>query len=415
MLTSQFSRGPQLRPLDVRQHQQDGQLYFALRDPLQLAEHTLLVPQALAAVLAFCDGEHDAAALAAAFEHHYGAQIDVATIEELLSALDENYLLDNARAAAAMARVLDAYRTAPSRPPLIAGRGYPDDPAELHAFLNDYLEAVDSVPKPLEEWPRWSGLLSPHIDYGRGGAVYAEIWQHAAEAARAADLVILLGTDHYGDDPITLTRQSYATPFGILPTEQEIVDGLAALLGEEAAFAGELRHRDEHSLELVAVWLHHMRGGEPVDVVPILTGSFHRFMQNGSGPNGDGQLGALLDALQALAGDRRVLVVASGDLAHVGPEFGGAPLNEQTRQALQEADEELLLALRAGDAEGFYRTIKNVHNVNNVCGVSPLYLTLRLLENGHNHPVRGEQFGYAVCPADPHDTSVVTVAGMTFV
>ncbi len=414
MSPSKYSRGPQLRPLDVRQHQQDGQLYLALRDPLQLAEHTLLVPQALAAVLAFCDGEHDAAALAAAFERHYGAQIDVATVEELLSALDENYLLDNARAAAAMAHVLDAYRTAPSRPPLIAGRGYPDDPAELHAFLNDCLEAVDSVPRPIEEWPRWSGLLSPHIDYGRGGAVYAEIWKRAAEAARAADLVIFLGTDHYGDDPITLTRQSYATPFGILPTEQEIVDRLAALLGEDVAFAGELRHRDEHSLELVAVWLHHMRGGEPVDVVPILTGSFHRFMQNGAGPNDDGQLGALLDALHELAGDRRVLVVASGDLAHVGPEFGGAPLTERARQALQQADEELLTALRAGDAEGFYRMIKSVDNTNNVCGVSPLYLTLRLLENGHNRPVQGEQFGYAVCPADPHDTSVVTIAGMTF-
>ena len=106
--------------------------------------------------------------------------------------------------------------------------------------------------------------------------------------------------------------------------------------------------------------------------------------------------------------------MASGDLAHVGPEFGGAPLTERARQALQQADEELLTALRAGDAEGFYRMIKSVDNTNNVCGVSPLYLTLRLLENGHNRPVQGEQFGYAVCPADPHDTSVVTIAGMTF-
>ncbi len=112
--------------------------------------------------------------------------------------------------------------------------------------------------------------------------------------------------------------------------------------------------------------------------------------------------------------DRRVLVVASGDLAHVGSEFGGPPLDDDARRALLQADEALLDTLRAGDAEGFYGAIRRVENANNVCGLSPIYLTLRLLENGQGHSLRGEQFGYAVCPADPHDTSVVTIAGMTF-
>ena len=37
----------------------------------------------------------------------------------------------------------------------------------------------------------------------------------------------------------------------------------AAGVGADRAFAGELRHREEHALELIAVWLHHMRGGRP--------------------------------------------------------------------------------------------------------------------------------------------------------
>ncbi len=140
-----------------------------------------------------------------------------------------------------------------------------------------------------------------------------------------ADLVILLGTDHYSTgDRITLTRQSYATPYGVLPTDVGLVDALAGAIGEQAAFAGELRHRGEHSLELVATWLHHMRGGQPVAMIPILTGSFMDFVAGRSDPASDPQLAAFLALLgQAIAG-RNVLVVASGDLAHVGPAFGGA-------------------------------------------------------------------------------------------
>ncbi len=137
------------------------------------------------------------------------------------------------------------------------------------------------------DWSGPIGLLSPHIDYGRGGEVYAQIWKRAALAAREAELVILLGTDHYGSDLFSLTRQNYATPYGVLPTDTEIVDRLAAAIGEDAAYAGELRHRGEHSLELVAVWLHHMRAGKPVPLVPILTGSFHPFMEDGIEPQDD--------------------------------------------------------------------------------------------------------------------------------
>lgn len=410
---------PRLRPLDIRQHTQNGQPYILLRDPLQLDERTLLIPQPLAAALAFCDGAHDAAGMAHAFTRHYGMPVDTATIAELLAALDDALLLDNERSAAAVQAVLDDYRAAPFRPPNIAGGGYPAEPAELHRFLNDYLEAVDAEPKPLAEWPMYMGILSPHIDYARGGLVYAQVWKHAAEAVKAANLVIMLGTDHYGDDPITLTRQNYATPYGVLPTDQRIVDELAALVGEEAAFAGELRHRDEHSLELVAVWLHHMRGGKAVDVVPILTGSFQRFARNGDKPGAAPMLKQLLSRLAELSDGRRVVVVASGDLAHVGPEFGGEPLDGVGKAQLEQGDQKLIDLMQAGDSEGFHAAIKHIDNRNNVCGVAPIYLTMRLLENAGranraNDNLRGERFGYAICPADAQASSVVTICGMAF-
>lgn len=408
---------PKLRAIDVRHHTENGQPYLLLRDPLQLSEEMLLVPQPLASVLAFCDGVRDEAGVAAAFTEHFQAHVEPAVVRDLLQALDRVYLLDNERSRQAMTQVLADYRSAPFRPLLSADAGYPADPTALHGLLQNYLEGASAETIPLADWPARAGLLSPHIDYARGGAVYAEVWKAAAEAARAAELVVIFGTDHYGTDPFTLTRQRYATPYGVLPTATSIVDELAAVIGEEAAFAGELRHRDEHSLELPAVWLHHVRSGEPVEVVPILTGSLRNRVQNGGPPTADPVLERLLAVLDEQSADRRALVVASGDLAHVGPAFGGAPLNMAARRQVRQADEELIAAMHAGDSEGFYETISRIDNRYNVCGVSPIYLTMRMVGAGGEagrHGLFGEQYGYAECPADERNTSAVTVAGMVF-
>jgi AmmeMemoRadiSam system protein B len=235
------------------------------------------------------------------------------------------------------------------------------------------------------------------------------VWERAAQAVQEADLVIIFGTDHYGSDPFTLTRQNYATPYGVLPTATDIVDELAAILGEDTAFAGELRHRNEHSLELVAVWLHHVRQRRPVELVPILCGGFHRFYQNGGHPDRDAQIEQVLATLRKLTAGRKVVVVASGDMAHVGVAFGQEPLDDGTLALVHAADQELIQQMAAGDATGFYRAIHAVGDQNNVCGVAPIYLTLRLLGD-----VEGTPTGYATCPADNDNTSVVTVGGIVW-
>lgn len=400
---------PQLRPLDFRPHEYQGHQYLLVRDPSQLSEETLLIPQPLAMVLAYCDGTHSAAAMADAFQQDYGITIPLALVEELLTAMDEALFLENERTARARQSALAEYQQAPYRPPMLAGLSYPADERELWRLFQDYLEDCEMIEPHPVDWSRPVGLLSPHIDYGRGGPVYAQIWKRAAEAVRTADLVVILGTDHYGGDAFTLTRQHYATPYGTLPTALPLVESLAEVIGEEKAFAGELRHRREHSLELVAVWLHHMRGGEPVEIVPILVGGLHSYLQPGMQPANDPLFQRVLTSLREQTQGRRLLVVASGDLSHVGPAFGGAPLNEAGKAAIQAADAELLDYLSRGDATGFFAAIQRVRDRNNVCGVAPLYLTLRLLGE-----VQGEPIGYAVCPADEQIQSIVTIGGMFF-
>jgi AmmeMemoRadiSam system protein B len=409
MGTNVSSLKPKLRHLDVRPYSQNGQSYLLFQDPTRLSAEALLAPQPLALVLAFCDGQHDLYEMADAFQQRYGMALAVRDIKKLLDALDDAVMLENERAAQARVAALAAYRNAPFRTPALAGVAYPADRMQLWQLLQDYLEGAEEVTPLVVDWSRRTGLLSPHIDYPRGGAVYAQIWKRASLAVQEADLVVLFGTDHYGSDPFTLTRQNYATPYGVLPTAQSVVDALVQVIDQEAAFAGELRHRGEHSLELVAVWLHHMRSGAPVEIAPVLVGGFHSYIANGSGPEEDRQLAAVIEALRSATQGRRVLVVASGDLAHRGPAFQGPPVGAADKLRLRAADDELIAYMRNGDASGFYQAIKQVRDENNICGLAPVYLTLATLAES-----QGEQVGYAVCPADEGGTSVVTVSGMMF-
>ncbi len=404
MTTSSVSY-PKLRAVDPRPLIHEGRPMFLLRDPLQLTEYILLVPQQLAPVLALCDGTREnARTLALGFALRFGVMIDESVIDQLLAALDEALLLDNDRYHQARSRATDEYRRSPYRPPALAGKAYPEDAADLRRMLGGFVEELETVPQPFDG----RGVISPHIDYARGGPVYARVWKAAEKSAREADLVVVFGTDHYGgDSKVTLTRQNYATPFGVLPTALAIVDALAAVVGEDTAFEGEFRHRSEHSIELAAVWLHYIRGEQAVEMVPILCGSFARFIQAGENPESDAQINTMLEVLEETTAGRRVMIVAAADLAHIGPAFGGEAVDARAREELKESDEELIEFMSAGDAAGFFDAIKRVEDRNNVCGVSPIYLALRMLAGA-----RGQSVAYDRCPADPNLTSFVSVCGV---
>lgn len=395
---------PKLRPLDVKPFNQNGQPYLLLRDPLELSDRVVAVPRFLGPALAHCDGAHNIEAIGAAVAREYGFRISANVLQEMVAALDEALLLDNDRASRAEAAALQSYRDAPFRPPALAGRAYPAAPDELRRLLQGYIDAANVEPDPTPGFV----LVSPHIDYERGGLVYAKVWQRARRAVEAAELAVIFGTDHAGSHgQVTLTRQHYATPFGTLPTATDVVNTLAETIGPAHSFAEELHHRAEHSIELACVWLHYLRKQNPCEIVPVLCGSFGHFLEDGATPQADHRIAAFLNALQRETQGRRVLYVAAGDLAHVGPAFGGEPLTAAARATLRAADNDLIEHMRAGDAERFFAAIKRAQDRNNICGLSPIYLTLRAAG-----AMSGEMVAYEQCPADEENASAVTVCGI---
>jgi AmmeMemoRadiSam system protein B len=398
-----------LRPLDYQQVYHLGQQMWYLHDPLQLTPYQLIMPPVLAQMLLFMDGSRDALQVHRALCQHLGVELEETIVLDTLAQLDEACLLDNARSRQRMEEVWAEYRAQPFRPPALAKNSYPEQPARLRLLLEEYGRADN-----LNGWQPWHGrgLISPHIDYPRGGPVYAGVWQRACQAVLAADLVIIFGTDHKGGaGTFTLTRQHYATPYGVIPTDLELVDRLAAAIGPENAFAEELHHRNEHSIELSAVWLHHIyqqAGVNPKPMLPVLIGSFHHFMLNGRHPAQDDLLLTALETLKRETADRRVLAIASVDFAHVGPAFGDEfVMDDGRRAALRQSDGRLIQAIIRGDAAGFYEQITAVQDQNRICGFSPIYLLLQYLGS-----TEGVQIAYAHCPADAQDHSLVSIAGI---
>jgi AmmeMemoRadiSam system protein B len=399
---------PKLREIEIHPILHEGQEMLLLRDPLGLSDGQIAVPRPLGLLLALMDGTRDNSGLEAALAVRTGLRLAEGLLDTLVSDLDAAFLLDNERFREAMAAVLQSYREAPYRPSTVDGGACSSNPDSARAQFQGYMDALPSLDgaAPL---PAPRGLVSPHIDYQRGGPVYAEVWRAGAQAAREAELVIVFGTDHQGSaGALTLTRQSYATPWGVIPTDSSVVDALVGALGEEASLAEELHHRGEHSIELAAAWLHFVRDGAPVPMVPILCGHFGAFVEGQADPAHYEPFALAVRVLREVMESRKTLVVAAADLAHVGPAFGDPyGLDFIGKAQVRNADERLLETVYAGDARAFFEELRAERDRRHVCGLPPIYLTLRLLDEA-----RGEPAGYAVCPADAQGTSVVTIAGV---
>ncbi len=396
---------PRLRYVETLPVVHHDQPFLMLRDPLQLSDRVVLVPADLAPALGLFDGTTEFKDMQEILSGEYDYHVTQPDLDELMNTLNGAYLLENDRSNAVMTEKLEDFRRAPNRMANLAGNSYPRQPDELSQLLDGFI-ARAGKPDPVDANVR--GLISPHIDYQRGWRVYAQGWESVREAARSAELVVILGTDHYGPDRyLTLTRQHYATPFGVLKTPRELVDSLADAIGPSVAFAGELYHRGEHSIELAAVWLHHIRRGESCEMLPILCGSFLPYWNGTENIEDDEYLADAIEILREIVIQRKTLVIAAADLAHVGPAFGGKALELQDHARLKHEDEQLIESICSGDAETFLDIIMRSNDHNNVCGVAPIFLAMKILA-----PLQGSLLAYEHCPADDEHHSTVSVCSL---
>ena len=403
---------PKIRPVQAGIDHQNGQSILVLSDPLGISENAVALPTDLTPLLNLCDGTRDIPTLKTAMELRTGIYLDTDYLERLFSILDSALLLESERFVEARRIAIENFRAAPSRSPIMIGTSYLENPLWLERSFQENIERLPPKQKTSSQVQHVRGLVSPHIDFQRGGLTYAEVWQRATESAQSAEVAIILGTNHLsGDNLVTLTKQHYSTPWGVMHTDGDVVDALVGALGEEV-FADEFNHFKEHSVEAAATWLHYLtkNSNSKCKLVPIICGSLQKFIEDARLPSEDEYISCLIDTLKKATANKRTLIVAAGDLAHIGPAFGDSyAIGLKEKSHLTDADNELMSLITNGDADGMFQLVKGEKDRRRICGLSPIYLTLRLLGE-----TKGEITGYAQCPADSQSSSFVSICGIVF-
>jgi len=401
---------PRLRSLEIIPTEHEGQNVLLLRDSLHLSDETLVVPMSLVPVLQRLDGSHTLEEIRREIRTEFKLEIPAENIRNVFSLLEQAHFLGGEEFEAWQRRVEQSYLDAAVRPSYLAGKSYDADPAALRSQIDSFFTDADGPGLPPPNGGAGGsplrGLVAPHIDFQRGGPAFA--WSYRALADRAAaDVFVVLGTVHAPTRGMyTLTRKSFETPLGALEVDASFVDALVRRAPGDL-FEDEFAQRGEHSIEFQAVFLRYLYPEpKPVRFVPVLVGSFGNFVAEGRSPEGDAEVEGFIEALkgvvaefEAEAAGRRVCLLASVDLAHVGPQFGDEkPVDEGQLRALEEADRASLDAVCRGDAEAFYWSVAEDGDARNVCGLAPIYTMLRALEG-----CRGEVLRYSQWP-DPGGT-----------
>ncbi|MBL8799765.1 MAG: AmmeMemoRadiSam system protein B [Planctomycetia bacterium] len=323
----------------------------------------------------------------------------LAVFERLLAQLEAAAFLDGPR----YRQLLDG----PIREPSCIG-AYEGDPDKLRLQVERLFRAGPGLPAAGKPDGSLRAALIPHMDYQRGGLTYAWGFKELFEKT-AAKLFIVIATSHYSAHRFTLTRKHFKTPLGVVPTDQQFIDRLAAEYGS-GLFDDPFAHLPEHSIELEVVFLQYLYEGRPFRIVPLLVGSFHDCVAEGGNPLQRRDIARMVDALRRVEAATRepICYLISGDLAHIGPKFGDPlPVGERFLDESRQLDQEILRHTAAANPGSYFQAIADEGDRRRICGLSPTFTTLQAAR-----PARGKVLHYDqyVHPQGHESVSFASVA-----
>jgi AmmeMemoRadiSam system protein B len=356
------------------------------------------------------DGEQTLEDLRQTLCEQRGDEQSSANAEQVVRELDAMLLLQTPRYHTRLAEVRRSYAALSTRTATLAGTAYPGQPAALRALLDRVL-AADETPGRTAPTKTLRAIVAPHVDLDDGCRAYAAAYGALQRAALQPDRLILLGTGHTLEHALlSCTAKDYQTPLGLLPTDRTAVRALHQAAGALAE-ADDFAHRDEHALELQAIFLQHLLP-QPVPTIPFLVGPVDDWL---SRVDRLAEIPGADQLLQALAAQvtPRTLLVASVDLCHVGHRYGDERTAQEQEADVAEHEARLLDALVQGSAAALWAEARRVDDRYRVCGLSSLALALELLERVDGTP-RGEVLERVILRDDPTASAVSIAAAAVY-
>jgi len=375
---------PKLRQVDIFPADYAGQKVICLRDPLNLSGKILFYPYPAFFIIRLFDGCHSITDIQMEFMRRFGELLYREKILELANQLEEHFLLDSERFRQMEREIIEAFKKASLRPMALDGETYPDDRDSLRRMIESSFTSPEGPGLPVigQKTGDLLGAIAPHIDYSRGGSCYA--WAHRAIVeSSSADLFIILGTAHSATQrPFVLTQKNFQTPWGPVETDRDFLREIETSFPFDL-YEDEFIHKGEHSIELQLIFLRSLWQRQDLfQIVPVLCGSFHEAIQKNISPMELPGVAPFIEAFKMaiLRSPKRICLLASADLAHVGLRFGDAEApNRFSLQSLADEDRSLIGFAERKDAEGFYESIRRVRDRRRICGLPPIYTLLHLL------------------------------------
>jgi len=372
-----------------------GERLLLFQDPERWCQELVFVPIELTPILQQFDGSLSVREIQENLMRQTRELVPSEVIEKIITELEERHLMDSENFHHYIAGIKTEWEKAEARPPALSGQSYPKEAEELKKMLDAFYSAQGGPGIPGEnKGNSLKAVVAPHIELSGNGACYAHAYKKIIEESDA-ELFLILGTGHnITEDILVLSEKHYQTPLGFAQTDREFVQGVRKRL-KKKSFLGDFSHRSEHSIELQVIFLQHLlQGRRDFKIVPVLVGTFQQMIELGSSPEDDLLVKDYIKAIQAQvkASGKKTLLIASADLAHLGPKYGDQEtFTREREEALKADDEKMFRHLEKGDAEGFFQEVSKIKDSRKICGLAPIYFITRIAE-----PSRGELLKWSV-------------------
>lgn len=381
---------------------QNGETYLYFQDPMGYATGNFAVPYSAQSIFSLFNGSRSV-------EDILEYSVDGITKEQILEYvqfLDENALLHSEYFQDHAEKTESAYEESEIHQSITAGLSYPEDPGELKHFLE---EAFGKLPTS-EPDSNAKALYAPHIDIRHGLSSYVKAFSAIKDLEPKR--VVIFATSHYSgmypevydEFPFMISKKNFEMINGTVKTDRNGIGEIEERIGDDGVDYGitfqDRAHRIEHSIEMHLLFLNHIWKHD-FEIVPILVGSLDELFYKEDGFRGQ-QVEKFSGLMNEIFRDHiNTFFLISGDLAHVGKNFGDQQPAKKMFEKVRNFDESFLDFGTAADPGKMLSLISKKYDPYRTCGYPPLYTFLRSISN-----LKGEILTYDIWDEKERESGV---------
>lgn len=402
---------PRIRNIEAFPVKDGEEQFICLRDPQNYSDKTIFLSPPTFFIISMFDGKHSVIDIQTKFNRKFGEMILSDEINNIITQMDENLFLETEQFIKHKNKTERDFLDSPVRKSLMALRGMEQNAEATRKEVEGYFvaEGGPGLPEKTERTKNLKGAVMPHIDYKRGGLCYAWGYKEILERTEA-DIFVILGTNHSGTDGIfSITDKDFETPFGKITANKDFIKKLENRVPSDLR-AGEFSHRNEHSIELQATFLHAMfQNKKPFTIVPVLCGGFPPSLNGNGRPMEIQMVREFIESLKKTVEEygNRVFLMASADFAHMGPQFGDRELMTRDRlDDLKKRDLDTIRFIEEMNGDGFYQNVTAHGDNRKICGLTNIFTLLKTMDSEKGTLLRYDQW--------PDEKGAVTFASIIF-